>query len=119
MKEKIHREKKGCVNLKCSIQEIWSSQGWNLTFWRLLNDWEITWVIELLNLLGEFPGTNMEKDKIDMGITCCEWDHGDLKTSMFILLPIEGLWVTRMTQRSSEFGASGKTNHWIAKEDDT
>jgi len=36
------------------------------------------------------------------------------------LLPIgEGLWVTRMTQRGSEFGASGKTNHWIVKEDDT
>jgi len=61
MKEKMHGEKKGCVNPKCGKQEIWSSQCWNMTFWRLLNDWEITWVTKLLNLLGEFSGTNMEE----------------------------------------------------------
>lgn len=29
------------LNTGCRIQEMWFPQGWNLTFRRLLNDWEI------------------------------------------------------------------------------
>ncbi|KAG5630453.1 hypothetical protein H5410_002170 [Solanum commersonii] len=31
------------LNIGCNIQEMWSPEGWNLTFRRPLNDWEIPW----------------------------------------------------------------------------
>ncbi|WMV51891.1 hypothetical protein MTR67_045276 [Solanum verrucosum] len=46
------------------ISEMWSQQGWNLVFRRLLNDWEIEGVIELLNMIEGFPGTNLETDSL-------------------------------------------------------
>ncbi|XP_059288373.1 uncharacterized protein LOC132041681 [Lycium ferocissimum] len=47
-----------------TIEEMWSPQGWNLVFRRLLNDWEIAWVAELLSVIGGFQGTNFEPDKL-------------------------------------------------------
>ncbi|KAG5582102.1 hypothetical protein H5410_052729 [Solanum commersonii] len=40
--------------------EIWSPQGWNLAFRRLLNDWEIARVADLLTIISGFLGFNME-----------------------------------------------------------
>ncbi|WMV46344.1 hypothetical protein MTR67_039729, partial [Solanum verrucosum] len=52
------------LNTGCSIQEMWSPQGWNLTFRRPLNDWEIPWVVDFLTLIRNFPGTNTDADKL-------------------------------------------------------
>lgn len=43
---------------------MWSQQGWNLVFRRLLNAWEIEGAIELLNMIEGFPGTNLETDSL-------------------------------------------------------
>ncbi|WMV46587.1 hypothetical protein MTR67_039972, partial [Solanum verrucosum] len=53
-----------CQNPNSKIQEVWSPQGWNLLFRRFLNDWEIEWVSDMLSLIGDFPGTNLETDKL-------------------------------------------------------
>ena len=52
----------------CTIAEIWSPQGWNLTFRRNLNDWEVDRIAELLLKLGEFTGLTTEADGI-------RWKH--------------------------------------------
>lgn len=41
---------------QASVPETWSLQGWNLNFRRLLNDWEVTRVIEFYKLLDGFKG---------------------------------------------------------------
>lgn len=43
---------------------MWSPQGWNLTFRRPLNDWEIPWVVDFPKLIGNFPGINTDSDKL-------------------------------------------------------
>ena len=53
-----------CLNSDSKIQEVWSPQGWNLLFRRFLNDWEIEWVTDMLASIGDFPGTNLETDKL-------------------------------------------------------
>ena len=53
-----------CLNPDSKIQEVWSPQGWNLLFRRFLNDWEIEWVTDMLALIGDLPGTNLETDKL-------------------------------------------------------
>ncbi|WMV53982.1 hypothetical protein MTR67_047367 [Solanum verrucosum] len=55
---------KVCFLDSSKISEIWSQQGWNLVFRRLLNDWEIEGVIELLNMIEGFPSTNLETDSL-------------------------------------------------------
>ncbi|WMV13595.1 hypothetical protein MTR67_006980 [Solanum verrucosum] len=41
---------------------LMSEQGWNFSFRRLLNDWEIGRVAEMLQTLDDFKGTNLEVD---------------------------------------------------------
>ena len=53
-----------CLNPDSKIQEVWSPQGWNLLLRRFLNDWEIEWVTDMLASIGDFPGTNLETDKL-------------------------------------------------------
>ena len=44
------------------VNEVWSEQGWNFSFRRLLNDWEIGRVAEMIQTLDDFKGTNLEVD---------------------------------------------------------
>ncbi|XP_049381369.1 ABC transporter G family member 25-like [Solanum stenotomum] len=44
------------------VNEVWSEQGWNFSFRRLLNDWEIGRVAEMLQTLDDFKCTNLEVD---------------------------------------------------------
>ncbi|XP_049406152.1 uncharacterized protein LOC125869755 [Solanum stenotomum] len=44
------------------VNEVWSEQGWNFSFRRLPNDWEIGRVAEMLQTLDDFKGTNLEVD---------------------------------------------------------
>lgn len=44
------------------VNEVWSEQGWNLSFRRLLNDWEIGRVAEMIQTLDDFKGTSLEED---------------------------------------------------------
>ena len=65
-----------CTNPEAKISEIWSPQGWNLTFRRNLNDWEVDRIVELLLKLGEFTGLTTEANGI-------RWKHdSDGKLSM-------------------------------------
>lgn len=52
------------TNPDARINEVWSLQGWNLSFRRLLNDWEIGRAAGLVQLLNDFKGTNLEDDSI-------------------------------------------------------
>ncbi|WMV10716.1 hypothetical protein MTR67_004101 [Solanum verrucosum] len=47
-----------CDNPGESIVEMWSQQGWNITLRRLLNDWEVDRVANLLQRLEDFLGLN-------------------------------------------------------------
>ncbi|WMV15560.1 hypothetical protein MTR67_008945 [Solanum verrucosum] len=57
-----------CDNPGASIAEMWSQQGWNITLRRLLNDWEVDRVANLLQRLEDFPGLNTNPDAI-------RWKH--------------------------------------------
>lgn len=46
------------------LHEAWTNQGWNLTFRRLLNDWEIERVIDFYNTLELSRGINSNQDLI-------------------------------------------------------
>ncbi|WMV42673.1 hypothetical protein MTR67_036058 [Solanum verrucosum] len=47
---------------------MWSRQGRNIKFRRLLNDWEVDGVANLLQRLEDFPGLNTNPDAI-------KWKH--------------------------------------------
>nr|XP_016470546.1 PREDICTED: uncharacterized protein LOC107792821 [Nicotiana tabacum] len=47
-----------------TVAEVWSMQGWNVTFRRFLNDWEVTRVIEFYKLLDGFKGITEEEDML-------------------------------------------------------
>lgn len=47
-----------------TVEETWSSQGWNLIFRRLLNDWEVTRATEILKMLEGFAGLSEAKDSL-------------------------------------------------------
>ncbi|KAK6796557.1 hypothetical protein RDI58_004258 [Solanum bulbocastanum] len=52
-----------------TVAEVWSNQGWNLSFRRPFNDWEIQRVVEFYRTLKQFRGGNTAQD-------CLEWkDH--------------------------------------------
>ncbi|XP_059308767.1 uncharacterized protein LOC132059938 [Lycium ferocissimum] len=53
-----------CNNPEGAVNECWSDQGWNLSFRRLLNDWEVDRVANLLHSLQEFKGTTSEPDTL-------------------------------------------------------
>nr|XP_009607886.1 uncharacterized protein LOC104102010 [Nicotiana tomentosiformis] len=44
---------------KATIYDVWSAQGWNLTYRRFLNDWEITRITDFYNTLNHFTGVNL------------------------------------------------------------
>lgn len=46
------------------VNEAWSEQGWNLSFRRLLNDWEIERLAKMLQTLDNFKGTYLEADVV-------------------------------------------------------
>ena len=54
-----------------SVAEMWSPQGWNMIFRRILFDWEIPIMIELFKLLESFQGIQPGKDYL--------WWHGHNK----------------------------------------
>ncbi|WMV13963.1 hypothetical protein MTR67_007348 [Solanum verrucosum] len=47
-----------------TIADLWSPQGWNFTFRRNLNDWEIVRVAEFLNTVNTFTGLQPREDKL-------------------------------------------------------
>lgn len=49
---------------QATVAEVRSMQGWNATFRRFLNDWEVTRVIEFYTLLDGFKGITEEEDKL-------------------------------------------------------
>lgn len=49
---------------QATIEEVWTGQGWNLTFRRMLNDWEIDKIIQFHNTLEQFSGSNSNQDLI-------------------------------------------------------
>ncbi|XP_049372092.1 uncharacterized protein LOC125837001 [Solanum verrucosum] len=54
---------------RATVAEVWSNQGWNLSFRRPFNDWEIQRVVEFYRTLEQFRGGNTVQD-------CLEWkDH--------------------------------------------
>ncbi|WMV47077.1 hypothetical protein MTR67_040462 [Solanum verrucosum] len=56
-----------CTNTNSKIEEMWSPQDWNIIFRRLLNDWKIDGMVECLGLIGGFPGTTLEPDRLAWG----------------------------------------------------
>lgn len=48
--------------------DCWTEKGWDLSFRRLLNDWEIERVAKLLEGVGTFAGTNNTPDAV-------KWAH--------------------------------------------
>ncbi|WMV10712.1 hypothetical protein MTR67_004097 [Solanum verrucosum] len=41
-----------CGNPDANVGDCWTEQGWDLVFRRLLNDWEVERVAEILGMLG-------------------------------------------------------------------
>ena len=50
------------VNPEVTIQECWSTQGWDISFRRRLNDWEIERVAMLLGKIGQVSISSTEVD---------------------------------------------------------
>lgn len=57
-----------CTNSEAKVSDVWSRQGWNLTFRRHLNVWEVGRVAEMLQVLDSFKGIVAEQDTI-------RWKH--------------------------------------------
>ena len=49
---------------RATVAEMWSNQGWNLSFRRPLNDWEIQRLVEFYKVLGQFKGTIDAQDSM-------------------------------------------------------
>ncbi|WMV34488.1 hypothetical protein MTR67_027873 [Solanum verrucosum] len=47
-----------------TVEELWTPQGWNIVFRRLLNDWEIPRVTDLFGKLEGFSGLKEEEDSL-------------------------------------------------------
>lgn len=45
------------LNQQRTIAEMWTPNGWEISFRRQVNDWEITRVVEFFNTIGQFKGT--------------------------------------------------------------
>lgn len=46
------------------MEERWSQQGWNISFLRHLNEWEVARFVELIKVLDGFTGISTEPDTI-------------------------------------------------------
>lgn len=49
---------------RANISEVWSNQGWDLSFRRLPNDWETEIFKEFLNILDLFKRVSLEQDRL-------------------------------------------------------
>ncbi|XP_070006138.1 uncharacterized protein [Nicotiana sylvestris] len=49
---------------EATVAEVWTNQGWTLTFRRLLNDWEINKLIEFYKNLERFKVTSTAEDRV-------------------------------------------------------
>ena len=45
-----------------AVAEMWTQQGWDLIFWRNLNDWEIPRILELFKVLESCQGIQTGED---------------------------------------------------------
>ncbi|WMV37014.1 hypothetical protein MTR67_030399 [Solanum verrucosum] len=43
---------------------MWTPNGWEISFRRQVNDWEITRVADFLNTIGQFKGTHEGEDEL-------------------------------------------------------
>ncbi|XP_060216293.1 uncharacterized protein LOC132643774 [Lycium barbarum] len=57
---------------RVNINEVWNNQGWDLSFRRPLNDWEMDRFIAFLNNLNLFNGVSPEQDRL--WLTTQLWD---------------------------------------------
>ncbi|KAG5569684.1 hypothetical protein H5410_059450 [Solanum commersonii] len=57
-----------CNNPEATVKECWTEQGWDLSFRRFLNDWEVDRVANLLHGIGYFTGTTSAPDSM-------RWKH--------------------------------------------
>ncbi|WMV47251.1 hypothetical protein MTR67_040636 [Solanum verrucosum] len=46
------------------VAEMWSAQGWNVSFRRQMNDWEINRVADFFNTLNQFSGLQTREDTL-------------------------------------------------------
>ncbi|WMV32616.1 hypothetical protein MTR67_026001, partial [Solanum verrucosum] len=46
-----------------TVAQVWTPQGWDLILRRALNDWEISRVVGLLQVLNPFPGVTEGPDR--------------------------------------------------------
>lgn len=49
-------------SLSIPSEDAWSQQGWNLSFRRLLNGWEIERVVDMLNRIEGYHGVSNSDD---------------------------------------------------------
>ncbi|WMV43211.1 hypothetical protein MTR67_036596 [Solanum verrucosum] len=50
---------------RATVAEVWSNQGWNLSFRRPFNDWEILRLVEFFSKLEQFKGTSTDQDRLE------------------------------------------------------
>ncbi|WMV52983.1 hypothetical protein MTR67_046368, partial [Solanum verrucosum] len=50
---------------RVTVAEVWSNQGWNLSFRRPFNDWEILRLVEFYSKLEQFKGTSTDQDRLE------------------------------------------------------
>ncbi|WMV53791.1 hypothetical protein MTR67_047176 [Solanum verrucosum] len=55
---------------KDTVAEVWSNQGWNLSFRRPLNDWEIQRLVDFFGILEQFKGTSTSQDGLFWNHNC-------------------------------------------------
>nr|XP_016497204.1 PREDICTED: uncharacterized protein LOC107816041 [Nicotiana tabacum] len=66
---------------QATVAEVWSTQGWNVTFRRFPNDWEVTRVIEFYKLLDGFKGITKEEERNSGGVYTVKSAYGLLNSS--------------------------------------
>jgi len=52
------------------VAEVWSNQGWNLSFRSPLNDWEIQRLVDFFGILEQFKGTSTSQDGLFWNHNC-------------------------------------------------
>lgn len=50
---------------RATVAEVWSEQGWNLSFRRPFNDWDIPRLIDFIKKLEQFKGTSNNQDRLE------------------------------------------------------
>ncbi|WMV25622.1 hypothetical protein MTR67_019007 [Solanum verrucosum] len=84
-----------CNNPEARVCECWTTQGWDLSFRRLLNDWEVDRVASFLGKLG---GANLVTNAPDRVI----WKHNkDVKFT-----------VNSAYKKGIQVGVRGSHHHW-------